>query len=108
MAIDKKLFYASDNGELVCVSDNIHPVAKTYTDMEVKEKFFTKDEIITILTELLSEIEELKLDYPVGECTHPLLKIKTTEYQTKTAVEIKHDCAEIIQQKLNALKEEDD
>ena len=103
MTIDKELFYASHGLKYPVV-------ARPYTDdMEVKEKFYTKDEVITIFTELLSEIEELKLDYPVGECTHPLLKIiKTTEYQTKTAVEIKHDCAEIIQQKINELKESEE
>lgn len=101
MGIDKKLFYASHGLKYPVV-------AKPYADdMEVKEKFYTKADVMDILTEIQLEIEELKLDYPVGECTHPLLKIKTTEYQTKTAVEIKHDCVELIQQKIDALKEED-
>lgn len=64
-----------------------------------------KDDMVAMLTELQLEIKNLKLDYPVGECTHPLLKIKTTEYQTKTAVETKHDCVELIQQKIDELKE---
>jgi hypothetical protein len=82
-------------------------VSKLYKDDIDFLREQLKANVIALLTDIQTEIEELKLDYPVGECTHPLLKIKTTEYQTKTAVEIKHDCAEIIQQKLNALKEED-
>lgn len=61
-------------------------------------------DMVAIFTELLSEIEELKLDYSIGECEHPLMKIRTTVYQTKTATEVKYDCEKIIQQKIDALK----
>jgi len=44
MAVDKKLFYASHGLEYPVV-------ARPYTDMEVKEKFFTKDEVIAMLTD---------------------------------------------------------
>jgi len=65
-----------------------------------------KADMVAMLTELKLEIAELKLDYPIGECEHPTLKIKTTAYQTKTTTEIKQNCVEIIQQKINALKVE--
>ena len=64
-----------------------------------------KADMVAMLTEILLEIEELKLDYLIGECEHPVMKIKTTAYRTKTTAEIKHDCAELIQQKINSLKE---
>ena len=65
-----------------------------------------KADMLAMLTELKLEIAELKLDYPIGECEHPTLKIKTTAYQTKTTTEIKQNCVEIIQQKINSLKGE--
>ena len=52
MAIDKKLFYASHGLKYPVV-------ARPYTDdMEVKEKFFTKADMVDMLTELQLEIDE--------------------------------------------------
>ena len=45
MTIDKELFYASHGLEYPVV-------ARPYTDMEVKEKFFTKDEVIAKLQDI--------------------------------------------------------
>ena len=61
-------------------------------------------DMVDMLEEIKKEIEELKLDYPAGEYEHPIMKIKTTVYKTKTTPELKHDCAEIIQQKIEQLK----
>lgn len=56
MAIDKELFYASHGLKYPVV-------ARPYTDdMEVKEKFFTKDEVIAMLEEIHLEIEEKGID----------------------------------------------
>ena len=46
MAIDKKLFYASHGLEYPVVTD----------DMVVKEKFYTEDEVIAMLTELKNKL----------------------------------------------------
>ena len=55
MAIDKKLFYALHGLEYPVV-------ARPYTDdMEVKEKFFTKDEVIAMLIELQDELKHTNL-----------------------------------------------
>jgi hypothetical protein len=55
MAIDKKLFYASHGLEYPVV-------ARPYTDdMEVKEKFYTKDEVIAMLKELQDELKHTNL-----------------------------------------------
>lgn len=51
MTIDKELFYASHGLKYPVVTD----------DMEVKEKFFTKDEVITMLTELQDELKHANL-----------------------------------------------
>ena len=53
MAIDKEVFYASHG--------LIYPVvAKPYTDdMVVKEKFFTKDDMVDMLDKIRAEIDEV-------------------------------------------------
>ena len=87
MAIDKELFYASHGLKYPVV-------ARPYTDdMEVKEKFFTKADMVAMLTEIQLEIEEQKRD--------ELSYQQTWNYPLNV-------CVSIIQQKINALKEQKD
>jgi len=56
MTIDKELFYASHGLKYPVV-------ARPYTDdMEVKEKFYTKADVMDMLTELKKEIEEKAIE----------------------------------------------
>ena len=59
------------------------------------EEMYTKDDIVDMLTELKTEIEEIeKFTSTVG-----------WELRAKTPEEIKKECLEIIQQKINAMRE---
>lgn len=78
MAIDKELFYATHGLK--------YPVVATpYTDdMIVKEKLYTKDEVVAMLEELNLEIDEMfarEINYTVDKIQY------------------------LIQEKINALKE---
>lgn len=46
--------------ELVYPSEGLIVMPSSYADMAIKKKVFTKDEVITILTELQQEINEEK------------------------------------------------
>jgi hypothetical protein len=88
MTIDKELFYASHGLKYPVV-------ARPYTDdMVVKEKFYTEDEVIAMLTELKNKLIDKSwnidmydddLDF---ECCYL------------------NDIDDVIQQKINALKAE--
>ena len=59
------------------------------------EEMYTKDDIVDMLTELKEEIEEIeKFTNTVG-----------WELRAKTPEEIKKECLEIIQQKINDMRE---
>lgn len=88
MAIDKELFYASHGLKYPVV-------ARPYTDdMEVKEKFYTKDEVIAILTELKNELIDVSWNMDM--------------YDSDLDFECCYlnDIDEIIQQKINSLEVE--
>ena len=95
MAIDKELFPASDGLKYPVV-------ARPYTDdMEVKEKFFTKADMVAMLTDIQLEIEELQLDRPLISRGY-----ECYGFENKTPTEIRQECSDIIQQKIDSLKGE--
>lgn len=93
MAIDKELFYASHGLKYPVV-------ARQYTDdIIVKKKIYTKDEVIAMYIELQAEIEEI--DSRAGYDGNGMPTF-STDYIRKKKVN------EVIQQKIGALKGEEE
>ena len=60
-----------------------------------------KADMVAMLTELQLEIEEIRLDNPLMSRGH-----ECYGFEDKTPTEIRQECSDIIQQKINALKGE--
>ena len=61
-----------------------------------------KSDMVTMLTDIQLEIEELRLDRPLISRGY-----ECYGFEDKTPTEIKQECSDVIQQKINELKEND-
>ena len=68
-------------------------------DDGVMHKVFTEDEVIAMFTELQMEIEELRLDRPLMSRGY-----ECYGHEDKTPTEIRQECSDFIQQKIDGLK----
>ena len=67
------------------------------------EEVYTMDEVVSMLEELKKEIEELRLDRPLMSRGY-----ECYGHEDKTPTVIRQECSDIIQQKIEQLKENKD
>lgn len=77
------------------------PLVEAISKDQYEERL--KADMIAMLTELQLEIEELRLDRPLMSRGY-----ECYGFEDKTPTEIQQECSDIIQQKINALKEKED
>lgn len=72
-----------------------------YQQLQADYEVRLKADMIAMLTEIQLKIEEIRLDRPLFSRGH-----ECYGYEDKTAKDMREDCADVIQEKINALKEQ--